>query len=177
MLSNWLKRATSLLPACLAQCCFQAFLELFPAFLLRVCAALHGRKVLLNRCRSLVMLALRIFKSRLGFLHRSFPLRAGLRRSSLFFLSLSFAAQLLLFKRGSGAALRLLIDFPFFGGFSLFRLRFTWRRGASSDAALGRSECSLKAASDPTGRRRTMPGFAIAAAITLLSSASFAKPW
>ena len=171
-----MKRATSPLPACFAQCCFQALLELIPAFLLRVCAALHVRKLLLNRCRSLVVLAPRIFKSRLGFLHGSFSSRAGLRRRSLFFLSLSFAALLFFLIRGGGAALRLLIDFGSLVGFALSGFALPGRRGATSDAALGRSECSLKAASDPTGRRRTMPGFAIAAAITLLSSNSFANP-
>jgi hypothetical protein len=44
-------------PACVTQSCFKAFLELFPALLLRVCAALYSRKVMLYRCHSLIMLA------------------------------------------------------------------------------------------------------------------------
>ena len=39
--------------------------------------ALHVRKLLLNRRRSLVVLAPRVFKSRRGFLHGSFSSRAS----------------------------------------------------------------------------------------------------
>jgi len=44
---------------------------------------------------------------------------------------------------------------------TFFDVAFSDRRGAYSDAALARWACSRKAASDPTGRCRTMPGFAL----------------
>lgn len=108
-------------PACVTQSCFKAFLELFPALLLRVCAALYSRKVMLYRCHSLIMLAHCLFELCLGFLHRSFPQGTCLRRSGFFLLPLSFAAPLLFLERGSGAAVGLLINFLSFGGFCFCR--------------------------------------------------------
>ena len=116
--------------ACLTQSCFQARLELFPAFLLRISTALHSRKVLLYRCRGLVMLALRIFQRRLGFLHRSLAAPKFLCRGGLFLLTLPFAAPPLLFKTGSGAAFRLLIELPRFGMFGFVRLCFSGPLGS-----------------------------------------------
>jgi hypothetical protein len=46
-----------------------------------------------------------------------------------------------------------------------------------SPRLVGSSACSLKDPSDPIGRLRTTPGFAMVAAITFGSSLSFAAPW
>jgi len=99
-------RSVTRLPA---QSCFQAFLELFPASLLRVSTALHSRKVLLYRGHGLVMLALPLFEAASAFSHRSLAAPEFLRRSSLLLLSPPFAAPPLIFKSGRGAAPRVLI--------------------------------------------------------------------
>ena len=165
------------LPACVTQSCFKAFLELFPALLLRVCTALYSRKVMLYRChsschaRALPLRALsRLSPPQLpaGHVpspHELLPSAAVFRGAA----ALSRTRQ----RRGgrpshqlSGLRRVLLLQA------ALCRAA----RAPSNDAALGRSACSRKATSDPTGRRRTMPGFAIAAAMTLLSFDSLRKP-
>ena len=91
-----------LLPACLTQICFKAFLELFPALLLRVCAACTAARSC-SIAASVLSCSRSASSSLLGFLHRGFPLRSGLRGSSLFLLSLPFAALLFFLQRRSGA--------------------------------------------------------------------------
>jgi hypothetical protein len=49
--------------------------------------------------------------------------------------------------------------------------------GAVMGRSFGSAACSVKAPVEPTGRRRTTPGFAMVAATIFASSVSLAKPW
>src|SRR5690349_6317677 len=65
LLDNELRRPAGVRPrpllACVTQCCFQALLELFPVFLLRVSTTLHNRKLPVYGGRRVVLITLRLF--------------------------------------------------------------------------------------------------------------------
>ena len=112
-----------------------------------------------------------------AFLFRLFP--------RLLLLPLAVAAGLCLLEGEDGGAVGLLVFFRL----GLFRLGRFWRFGlgfalafagsgfAAAQSCLGSAAFSAKAPLVPTGRRRTTPGLAIAAATILGSCVSLAKPW
>jgi hypothetical protein len=122
----------------------------------------------------------------LSFVKRRFRLIDGplspftlLLQGSLFPCPFVLAVLLLAFISQSDLALRRLVDGA--GGglprLAAFRLAGAFRGLPALPRSVGSSACSRKDPSKPTGRLRTMPGFAMVAAMTLGSSLSFAAPW
>jgi hypothetical protein len=143
-----------------------------PAFFLGFHALLHRFQILREGLGVLLMLPFGLETRSLSFLNRGSSLLAGFRSFRLFLRALLFALTLFIcvfcpIFRPTSTTLQKRPSSPW---------PFSLRGRASSDAADGSSACSLKAELDPTALRRTMPGFAIAAAITASSSDSFATP-
>lgn len=87
----------------------------------------------------------------------------------------AFGVSVAHFERYGSTALCHLVGLSQFGSFCL-RLCIPLRSRQIERRAVGRSASSRKGSLEPTGRFRTMPGFAMAAAMMSSSSASFAKP-
>src|SRR4051812_33812759 len=115
------------------------------------------------------MRALCVLQRQLGLFHCDFPPSIGLCCGVPFLLSLLFEG---------GSSRRCAVSSKV--GVAAAAAFFGWTLPVCgrplSDAAVGRRDCSRKGSSDPTGRRRTMPGFAIATATVLLWSVCLARP-
>jgi len=138
---------------------------------------LDGLDLGAQRGRSLPVSPLRLVQKRLLPVDGLLPAFALVLPCGLFPCLLAFAALPLPFVCLRGLFVRRL--------FGLAEVSFAFRPagfgadffGPSWPRFFGNTACSPKAPSDPTGRLRTTPGFAIVAAMTSGSVLSVAAPW
>ena len=158
---------------------FQSLLLLIPAGVFGLRSLLESLHLGLDGRGPLRVLPLGLVQRRLRLVDGLLPAFTLLLPGGLFPRPFTLAPLLLPFEGESGLSLRRLVDGA--GGRLLrlwaFRLAGGFRRSSPPPRSVGSSACSPKDPSDPTGRLRTTPGFAMVAAMTSGSSLSFAAPW
>src|SRR3954471_22748938 len=150
---------------CFVQSGLKAFSHLAPPRFFQLGPFFDRGAILFNLGRGCLVLPPCGFQRRLGICHSRVTARADLRRRSLFFLALPFSPLPFSFVSECGPARSVFVSLGrLWCSLAARGFAFTWTR--TKDSIVGRSACSRKGWSEPTGRRKTIPGFAIAAATT-----------